>query len=302
MINKEYLAYLDATDKKLLKKKIKKYKLSKFSALTREQLSNRIMDVLCTERLDGQRSFMMQANTLDFPAGTVFYRVRWLDPSEDPLNPKSMLELGAVWMPPSERVQPGRVNRKGEALLYTATTPMTALAEARIKDGDLFALISYESKSSCKLNSIGMPQDQKNELNVSYRAKVETLEDFLITEFSRDSGSEGEHIYLASDIITKDYFDYPETIGWCYKSVADPAGVNICFKGGFAKNYLEAKTIAIGRLQKSKTEKKLNITSFCFIDKNDREYNYVTEHIGTPYLDFKNLHNSHFLDAPPGVF
>lgn len=280
MLNKDFLTSLDATDKKLLKKKIKKYRSSKLIELTREQLSERIMDVLCTEHSNGQRSFMMQANTLDFPAGTVFYRVRWLDPTESPLNPKSMRAPDSAWMPPSERVQPGRVNRKGEALLYTATAPTTALAEARIKDGDLFALISYESKSNCKLNSIGMTQDQKSELDVSRRAKIETLEDFLISEFSRDSGSKREHIYLASDIITKDYFDYPGTIGWSYKSVADPTGVNICFKGEFAKKYLEAKTIVIGTLQKSITEQNINVTSVCFIDKNNLEYDYITEHVG----------------------
>ena len=280
MLNNEFLEHLGVTDKKLLKKKIKRYRSSNFVGLTREQLSERIMEVLSTKHPNGQSSFALQASTLEYPPGTVFYRVRWIDPTEDPLNPKSMLELGSTWMPPSERVKPGRVNRKGEALLYTATDPTTALAEARIKDGDLFSLISYESKASCKLNNIGMTQDQKIELDVSRRTKAETLEDFLFLEFSRDSGSEGEHIYLASDIITKDYFDYPETIGWSYKSVANPAGVNICFKGEFAKQYLEAKTIVIGKLEKSKSEQKINVTSFCFIERNDSEYAFVTERKG----------------------
>jgi hypothetical protein len=292
MINNELLTHLDATDKKLFKKKIKKYRSSKFSGLTREQLSNRIMDVLCTEYSNGYQSFAMQANILNIPTETAFYRVRWIDPTENPLNPKSMLELGSAWMPPSERVQSGRVNRKGEALLYTATAPATALAEARIKDGDLFALIIYQSKSSCRLNSIGLSQDNKNELNISRRAKIEALEDFLVSEFSRDSGSEREHIYLASDIITKDYYDYPETIGWSYKSVADPTGVNICFKGEFAKEYLDAKIIVIGKLQKTKSEQYINIMCSCILDKNNTEHVFSTKHKGGPLPGLQKLHSN----------
>jgi hypothetical protein len=280
MLPIELLKHLDTINKKLLKKKILKYRSSKLGGLSREQLSEKIIEVLCTEHPDGQRSFMMQANTLNYPIGTILYRVRWIDSAEDPLNPKSMTELDSAWMPPAEKVQPGRVNRKGEALLYTAAAPATALAEARIKDGDMFALISYESKSNCNLNSIGMTEDQKNELNASRRAKAETLERFLISEFSRDSGDGKEHIYLASDIITKDYFDYPETIGWAYKSVANPGGVNICFKGEVAKQHLEAKTIVIGRLHESKTDQKIEVISSCFINNGSSEYNYVTEHRG----------------------
>lgn len=280
MVSIELLKHLDMINKKLLKKKILKYRSSKLGGLSREQLSEKIMEVLCTEPPDGQSSFMMQANRLNYPTGTILYRVRWIDPTEDPLNPNSMTALDSAWMPPAGKVQPGRVNRKGEALLYTAADPATALAEARIKDGDMFALISYESKSNCNLNSIGMTDAQKNYLDASRRAKAETLEEFLISEFSRNSRDGKEHIYLASDIITKDYYDYPETIGWAYKSVATSDGVNICFKGETAKQYLEAKTIVIGKLHNDKKDQKIEVMSFCFIDKESPEYSYVTEHKG----------------------
>lgn len=74
--------------------------------------------------------------------------------------------------------------------------------------------------------------------------KLTILHDFLIDEFTRDSGRETEQRYMVTNAIADDHFNLPSISGYCYPSVVrrrDAMNVSVF---STHQNRLEIKRIA----------------------------------------------------------
>ncbi len=139
--------------------------------------------------------------------------------------------ISDCWEPPKEIVKAGRLNRDKEPLLYTSNDPCVAAEELKVKEGELFSLIVYESTDTINMTSIGLPFEHSG-LDKNETLKHKMIQDFLKHEFIRDVGKGTEYLYKISEVIIKDYFDLPPVMqdAWCYPSIAKKGGLNVCFR------------------------------------------------------------------------
>ncbi len=197
-------------------------------------------------------SFIFPTRGLNYPARTLFFRVRKLDGSIIPN--KNLSTLSDFWNPPSEVIlNYGRLNKPNESLLYTSPDFNVSIQEMKIKNGEYFALIKYESKEVIKTNSITSDIDFRA-LNINdpkAQLNLNIINDFLKDEFSRDVGIGTEYLYKTSEFISKVFFDLPPRSmqdAWLYSSMWDKTNYNVCFRPEIAKELLELKGAVIAKL------------------------------------------------------
>lgn len=231
---------LKEVDLSELSNKIKMFRNLNFQCMSEDELRKEIMNVLTFNN-----RFIFPTNSLVYPKGTEFFRVRRLDGFKIPN--KALLQESDFWNCPSKLIKkPGRLNKKGESLLYTAMEPKTALAEVNLNARDFYSLIVYKAKDNVKMNVIGGNYNYKNLEIFDEKAilVIETYNNFLRDEFSRYVSDGSEFLYLISEIIAKDYFDLPPRSvqdAWYYPSVKNKSKYNACFRPEIAKDLLELR-------------------------------------------------------------
>lgn len=225
---KEFLKYVDISD---LHEKICNFRELNFKKLNYRDVQNEVSKVISFDTPKGNQVFLIPTNAT-YPAGTRFYRVRNIVEGDTTLPLKSMSTISDCWEPPKKYVKSGRLNRQHEPLIYTSPmSPSVAVEELKIPDDQLFSLIIYEAVELIKVTCIGFPPSIK-ELTKEEALKLRMIQDFLKHEFIRDVGTGTEYLYRISESITKDYFDLPPEVqdAWCYPSVAQKGGYNVCFR------------------------------------------------------------------------
>jgi len=145
-------------------------------------------------------------------------------------------------------VSPGRLNVQHEPLIYTAVgNPLTAAFEARIKDGDIFAMIEYRAAEPVTVARIEALAESSG-LTGKDSHKLNMILQFLQDAFTQKAGPEESHIYMAPEIIVKEFFDWPPPVaqGWGYPSIANPlGGYNVCFRPDQAREKLQVVEVLI---------------------------------------------------------
>lgn len=208
------------------------------SGATAGELTTLLYDVLGS----GDRSFMWTPRSAVYAAGTVFWRARrFSDPSD--FGDAFQTQTGA-WEPPATvRPAAGRVNRAGEAVLYTcAGQPHATLPEARIAPGDPFALVKYRALQVVRvgdLRSLAAPEDLSVHAQRGHRA----MADFFRTVFNGAGDQAGA--YVLSEIVAKHFFDLPHQDAWLYESVLAPGELNVAFQAARAHACLELVGVAL---------------------------------------------------------
>ena len=247
MINNDIEDFLSKVDTLDLIKRIEKFKSLSFNCLTKKEIFNQLNNVLMPP---GANSFYFIPNCGAYPANTIFYRVRHLD--GNPIDNKDLIKYSDLWEPPTNCVKKmGRLNEVGESLLYTSPLDAyVAINESHIKDGEIYALISYRSVDQVKVNIIGGEYDYKNLGFTNKNALInnELYNGFLKDIFSRDVGEGTEYLYILSNVIAKSYFDLPpESIqdAWAYNSVQDKSKYNVCFRPKIAHKLLKIESTSI---------------------------------------------------------
>lgn len=216
--------------------KISRFRKLNIDGLNDEELHEEIQKTLLNNNL-----FVYITNLGSYNKNTVFYRVRRLRSNN--ISEMGFSSASDFWEPPSERVPLGRLNKKGESLLYTCPGyPQTAIQEMHLTEGSYFALIKYIAKAEIKVNIIGGTYDYE-EIGFSDKNAIivhELYNSFLRDEFSRDVGKGTEFLYRVSEIIAKDYFDLPKEVqdAWCYSSVQNKSNYNVCFRPEVAHRLL----------------------------------------------------------------
>lgn len=179
------------------------------------------------------------------PEGTFLYRVRKLD--YELLNiPKTFQD---IWHPPAGLVTTdGRVNLKGNPMLYTATDQLTPLYECGIKENDAYAIIQYVVKPHKKIigYTVGIEENDNVGLNETGKINSGIIEDFIVSEFTKPVGVGTEYLYKISNIIAQNFMDMPFCDAYMYPSVANHnKGYNVAIKPQSAIENIEFSCVLI---------------------------------------------------------
>lgn len=207
---------------------------------TAAELTTRLYEVLG----GGDRSFIWTPRSGGYAAGTIFWRARrFADPSE--FGAAFQTHTGA-WEPPAAvRPTAGRVNRPGEAVLYTcAAQPQATLPEARIASGEPFALIKYRAVRAVRVGDLRSPATPED-LSALARQGHRAMNDFFRVIFNGAGDQAGA--YVLSEIVAKHFFDLPHQDAWIYESVLAPSECNVAFQAAKAHDCLELVGVALQR-------------------------------------------------------
>ncbi|WP_123962004.1 hypothetical protein [Vibrio crassostreae] len=224
---KEYLQYVNLAE---LHKKITEFRDLDIKNLKYTEIQESILKVISFTTPIGD-CCLLKPHMASYPKGTRFYRIRAIPEGIDDFPLKSMSTISDCWEPPAHVVGIGRLNKVNESLLYVSPTPDTACEELRVLNNEYFSLIVYEALEEIKVSCIGFAPNV-NGLSEEEALKLRMIQDFLKHEFIRDVGKGTEFLYKISESITKDYFDLPPELqdAWCYPSIANKGGYNVCFK------------------------------------------------------------------------
>lgn len=237
--------YLACIDPAVLRRKILRYEKLSRMVRTRREINRDINEVILHRDSDGNGFAAIPTNTKIVAGGTKIFRARLID-HEDQIS-----LLSDIWQAPPMFVSAGRLNVPREPLIYTSQeSPATAAFEVRMKPGDVFAMIQYSTKLNVSYAPVGeVPMNLDFTMNEVRKLKM--IYGFMEDIFTQRASPNKEHVYIAPELIVKNFFDWPIEISqaWGYRSVADPGGhgFNLCFRPEVAKAYLHFEEVTIGR-------------------------------------------------------
>ena len=236
--------YLNSFSRTELRQKIRKFRALNFRILTYSQIQQALFITLAsgTQKTGTGSGWGMSSNYSIFPGGTKFFRVRRY---EDGVNP--VATVADCWYPPPSITKIGRVNMAGKPVLYTSpVNPIVAATEAGVMDGNPFVLLEFTATKEVRLGWIAHLGDLPNgTYDKEETEKLEMIRDFLVEEFTREVGVGTEHLYMITNVIAEDYFNYPNSSGYCYPSVARKEDSwNVAFYADHAKEKLELTRIS----------------------------------------------------------
>ena len=236
--------YLSSFSRASLRQKIRDFRSLNFRKLTYSELQQAICSVLKSENPNtGQGiGWGMPIRYGTYSSGTKFYRIRLFIDGENPVS-----TVADCWHPPPEVTKIGRVNVAGKPVLYTSPiNPTIAAAEMGVMDGTPSVLLEFTAREDVYLGWITylnrFPDGTYSQAEIE---KIEMIRDFLVEEFSREVGAGSEHLYRITNIIADEYFNYPNSSGYCYPSIARKEGfLNAAFYSEQAKEKLELTGIS----------------------------------------------------------
>ena len=154
-------------------------------------------------------------------------------------------------------IGPGRLNRPGERILYTAYggagwATMACFEELEIQEDDWFMIIEYEATGEFWAATIGperfAPPEWEHELNDEEREKCEMLLGFVRGKFHQKMAAGDDHLYWVTRLIAREFspgLTRRPSI-WQYPSVAREGGWNVAFHPT-RKDKLRIKDVKIAK-------------------------------------------------------
>ena len=209
-----------------------------------KQLAIELRKVLMN-RVDAQRSILvLPFSTGEYTKGSIFSRVRRLSATDlRRAQREGIDEQRDCYEPPvdmTSAIDPGRLNRPGERILYTAYggagwATMACFEELDIQEDDWFMIVEYEATGEFSAATIGperfAPPEREHELNDEEREKCEILLGFVRSKFHQKMAAGNDHLYRVTRVIATEFSPgltrRPDI--WQYPSVAREGGLNVAF-------------------------------------------------------------------------
>lgn len=238
-------AYLDAFPQGEIETRIKTLKKSLPQARDVKTVRELITDTL-TPR--GWSSLVRPFSTMHIPAwSTYLYRVR---PGLH--GPEEVRTVGDIWTPPAG-TSPGRVNRRGQPILYTsAQYPSVAYQESRAQIGEIVALSCFAIAESIDLLNLD-DMDPHWNLSTGQQRKWRQLAQFYRWAF-RDSGTDPDSPqYLVPQVLALDFnMIIPPLVGSAYRSVIinHSDAINVALNDEQAMNRLRLVATTVWQIGK----------------------------------------------------
>ncbi|WP_051227753.1 hypothetical protein [Gillisia sp. JM1] len=278
---KLFKGFLDKTSIDELYDRIEEFREIDLKTISDKELKKRIKQVI-SYNLKNKSYGGSIVHITTFKTGTPFYRIRKFDTSDLNVVLNKMKTEKDAWEPPVVENR-GRLNNIGESLLYTCPySQETAIEEMKIKEGEIFALMTYEAKQDIEALKIGEWKENKS-LSKEQNQKLRIINNFLITEFTKDVGIGTEYLYRVSEIITKDYFDFlpiEKQQAWCYPSVKLKKAYNVCFRPNIHKKALGLKGVSLCIIKRDNSEVRIGAmrAAIDFNDNGELIYNVPNDY------------------------
>ena len=229
---------LNTIDTLQLLKKIEEFKKIDLKNTSMEEISLKSLETL---------SCMIVSECI-FKRNEKLFRVRKL--TDDSNN--QIKTFNDIWHPPESKIKNfGRVNLKGEPILYCSTDSETPLYECNINEKDSYALIQYSIKENNEL--IGYLVGNKEEpegLNQIGKINNRIINDFIISEFTKPVGEGTEFLYKVSNVIAKNFMDMPFADAYVFPSIANyKKGWNVAIKPKSALQKIKFDCVCICNLK-----------------------------------------------------
>lgn len=165
---------------------------------------------------------------VEVPRGTVFFRSRLgFERADDEAQPYTGEKIGA---PPRSKAKPGRVNKRGEVVLYVAEEEETAIAEARPARGNLVSVAELQAIRALRLVDLHSPVRRSNPFTdeqPEYELELERLLWAFAEELARPLRRTDDHReYRPCQMLAYRIREYGFD-GIRYPSAMNPAGSNI---------------------------------------------------------------------------
>ena len=237
-INVEAEKFLKEIDYLELTRKIAKFRKLDFKRLNYQEIREAIYKVLLHNG-----KFVFSPHGATYPEGTKFFRVRALKESKIP-----KWQLSDFWSVPAHLApalpSAGRLNKQGEALLYTSPiNPFVAINEMKEDIEDFYVLIVYTAKQDIRVSMFcaNGDYDVLRIKDVHAKRSHKIYDDFFKEEFCREVKRGEEYLYNISQLLIKDFHDWPREFqdAWAYPSVQDKRMFNACFRPELAKDLLQ---------------------------------------------------------------
>jgi len=265
--------FLSGIDIDKIKTYISEFRKENFKELSQKEISEKIDAILQNNR---KSKIPLLRERKIYEKGTLFYRVRDLPESKHvcitPLP--EIKEENDLWNPPIDKCKAGRLNKKGESLLYlTPNDRYVAVEEKKIEDDDNFVMIVYEAVEDIIITPIGLNPSFEG-LTEEECCKLSIIIFFLKDEFTRNVETNSEYLYSITEIITKRYFGIPSNIsdGWDYPSIVDLGSKNVCLYPDKAKNKLVMKYFLLCSKRGKNKEMEIHEKYICILENNEFIY------------------------------
>lgn len=218
--------------------------LSKIDEFKKIDLKNTPMEVISRKSLNTLSC--LSVNSCLFEEGSHLYRIRKL--KHDLTNIPQVFQ--DIWHPTKEMVTAdGRVNLKGQPMLYCSADSLTPLYECEIEEGDYYALIQYSIKVRTELVGYTVGSNiEPNNLNETGKINNKIINDFVVSEFSKPVGLGTEYLYKVSNVICINFMDMPFCDAYVYPSIENyKKGWNVAIKPESAKCKIDFDCVLICR-------------------------------------------------------
>lgn len=230
--------YLNTLDLEILQRRIRRYLRNNRSEWDFQQRLDAFFDVFSRPDKEAWNHF---PSTFPVPAETTLYRARKIQ-SIDQIR-----SIKDVVAPDRSRINPGRLNRKGQPLLYTAFDPATAAHEVRAELGDIVSMAQFESRSP--ISAVDLRAGIFGQHTSSpYRQKAKLLGDFVERLISQRDAEFPD--YAETEFVIDTLFNLPTNEAWFYPSYATPTGrgENLCLRSDVSIFKLRLNNVEIHRL------------------------------------------------------
>lgn len=232
--------YLQSFSRKELREKIRNFKDINFKNLGYKEIGDAVHKVLAMGNSPNGPVSVFPMENAKYPKGTKFYRVRKFSNGKNPVS-----TVPDCWYPPPKDTKMGRVNLAGKPILYTSPiNPTIAAEEMGLMDGSPFVLLEYEANKDVHFGWITYGTASFDSvLNEEELGKLDMLRDFLFDEFTRVVGDGTEYLYRITNVIAETYFNYPDSSGYCYPSIARREG---CWNTSFFPEQAKVNLVLTG--------------------------------------------------------
>lgn len=232
--------YFRLADPASIRKRIRRFRDLDFRNMSWQEVQKEVDHVVCEiDEGNGSPVGFWPVIFANYSKDTEFFRVVRHEVSH----------ASHCYFPPHDKRKVNRLNRQGNPALYTSPNAGVAMEEMALAEGEEFNVITYGATRDISLGWITDDMDKFRNTTQNLTPRnlevIEVIRDFLVEQFTRDVGPGLEYLYKISNVIGETYFNYPESVGYCYPSTVRREGrVNVCFYFDGIHNLLEVKSVA----------------------------------------------------------
>lgn len=209
---KKYIASINI-DK--LQQKIANFKSINYSYLTDDEIISYFVDIF------GPEFVFAPTEKLVSPKDFLFFRLR-IKNNDFPIDHEC-----EYWNPPITNA--GRVNFKGDVVLYAAMDPGLTIKEMNIEPGMKFSISVFRLKDSIRMGTVGLKQYDDFKFDNNHDKKAfKIIDQFIADTICRTNGDD---IYRMTTLVISHLFGLLDNEAFAYPSVKEPSGMqyNVCF-------------------------------------------------------------------------